>query len=110
MLPLLLDRSLFLRCVLRLLLAFLRGLMGHGSLLCSADAMAPQHYRPSATTWRSLTGSRVLASSYELAREEQCAAAQQMPDDDRRPRLLRVRAEKPFFSTRPGASGANWAN
>ena len=49
-LPLLLDRSLFLRCVLRLLLAFLRGLMGHGSLRCCAEAMAPHHYRPTAMT------------------------------------------------------------
>jgi len=43
---LLLDRLLFLRRVLRLLLACLRGLMGHGSLLWIAETMAPRHYRP----------------------------------------------------------------
>jgi hypothetical protein len=43
---LLLDRFLFLRRVLRLLLALLRGLMGHGSLLWSARTTAPRQYRP----------------------------------------------------------------
>jgi hypothetical protein len=43
---LLLDRLLFLWRVLRLLLAGLRGLMGHGSLLWIALTMAPRHYRP----------------------------------------------------------------
>ena len=43
---LLLDRLLFLGRVLRLLLAFFRGLMGHGSLRWNAETMAPRHYRP----------------------------------------------------------------
>ncbi len=43
---LLLDRLLFLRRVLRLLLAFLRGLVGHESLLSIAASLASRHYRP----------------------------------------------------------------
>ena len=47
MLLLLLDGLLFLRRVLRLLLAFLWRLMGHGLLLLLAETVAPGHYRRS---------------------------------------------------------------
>ena len=43
---LLLDRLLFLRCVLWLLLVFFRGLMRHRSLLWIAGIMAPYDYKP----------------------------------------------------------------
>ena len=43
---LLLDRLFLLRRVLRFLLAFLRGLVGHDSLLWNAETTAPPHYSP----------------------------------------------------------------
>ena len=43
---LLLDRLLFLRCVLWLLLVFFRGLMRHRSLLWIAGIMALYDYKP----------------------------------------------------------------
>ena len=59
---LLFKHFLFLRRVLRLLLALLRRLMRHGSLLCVAETAASRQYRPKSGVAQVLAGASAVTS------------------------------------------------
>ena len=60
---LLFKRFLFLRRVLRLLLALLGRLMGHGSLLCVAETAASRQYRPKSGAAQGSAGASPVTSA-----------------------------------------------